>query len=184
MVWATCAGLALTWASTMVLMNLAGKESKAFYDSETGQVPEAAQLEIARSFGLFVCWFGGVLAGSSAVAFTVIGLAGLRTERRRPERRKLIARVEMETERASYVANTENISTGGLFVATDHTHSLGERMKLRLQLPGQDTPLTLEAEVRWIRRSAATEGVAVTGIGLLFVGLTSQAVGAIRRFLA
>lgn len=184
MVWATCAALALIAASTVTVMNLAGKGSKAFYDSDTGQVPEAGQLELARSFGFFAFWFGGVLAGSSAVAFTVIGLGGLRTERRRPERYKLATRVEVETERASYVANTENISTGGLFVATDRAHPIGERMKLRFQLPGQDAPLSMEAEVRWIRRGLSTDGVAVTGLGLLFVDPSRSALAAIRRFKA
>lgn len=168
----------------MAVMNLAAMESTAFFDSDTGEVSEAGQLEIARSLVLFACWFGGVLIGTSAVAFGVINLAGLRTERRRPERRELATRVEVETDRTSYVANTENISTGGVFVGTDQTHPIGERMRLRFQLPGQDAPLTAEAEVRWIRRSAAADEMAVTGIGLLFVDLSLPALASIRRFMA
>jgi len=182
MVWATCAAIALTAATTMAMLNLAARESKPFFDSDTGQVSEAGQLEMARSLVLFAFWFGGVLVGTSAVTFGVINLAGLRTERRRPERRRLATRVEVETDRASYVANTENISTEGLFVGTDQEHPIGERIRLRFQLPGQDAPLTVEAEVRWIRRKAATEGVAVTGLGLLFVELSSPAAASIRRF--
>lgn len=184
MVWTTCAAIALTAATTIAVMNLAGWDSKAFLDSDTGQFSEAGQLEIVRSLVLFASWFGGVLVGTSAVAFGVINLAGLRTERRRPERRKLATRVEVETDRTSYVANTENISTGGLFIGTDQTHPIGERMRLRFQLPGQDAPLTVEAEVRWIRRSAATEGGHVTGLGLLFIDVSFPAVASLRRFMA
>jgi len=184
MVWVTCAALALTAASTMAVMNLAARDSKAYYDVESGHVSEVGQLEIARSVGLFACWFGGVFVASIAVAFTVIRLAGLPTERRRPARRKLSVRVEVETERASYVAITENISVGGLSVATDQTHPIGERLKLRFQLPGQNTPLNVEAEVRWIRRSASTDAVSVTGLGLLFVDLSVPAVARIRGFMA
>jgi uncharacterized protein (TIGR02266 family) len=141
--------------------------------------------ELARTLFLFAGWFAGSFAGASALAFGAIKLAGLRPERRRrPERRTLRTAVDVSTGGASYQTSSENISRGGMFVTTEQAHAVGERLGLQFRLPELETPLSVQAEVRWIRSSGPTRGETPAGIGLLFIDPSTQVETAIRRFLA
>lgn len=93
--------------------------------------------------------------------------------------------VDLESEHNFYTGLTQNISTGGLFVATNHLRKVGDLVTLRFTLPNDERPLTVEAEVRWIRENSALhrrEGR--TGMGLQFVALGPEAAAAIGQFMA
>ena len=49
---------------------------------------------------------------------------------------------------------TRNLSQEGAFVATRRPPSVGELVTLRLSVPGNAVPLSVDAEVRWLRRIA------------------------------
>jgi uncharacterized protein (TIGR02266 family) len=178
-VWTTCAALALAAACTMAIMPVVNTEwsNPAAWEPTDG--------ELARTLFLFAGWFGGTFAGASALAFGAIRLAGLRPERRRrPERRTLITQVEVSTAGGSYQTSSENISRGGMFLTTEQSHAVGERLRLQFRLPELETPLSIQAEVRWIRSSGPAGGETPSGIGLLFMDPSAQVETAIRRFLA
>ena len=61
---------------------------------------------------------------------------------------------------------TENLSTGGTFVATTRPLPLGTRVKLVLSFPGLLEPISIEGVVRWHRTEETEEGA--VGAGLQF----------------
>ncbi|MGE0398909.1 MAG: response regulator [Kofleriaceae bacterium] len=59
---------------------------------------------------------------------------------------------------------TENLSSGGTFVATNRDLPIGTRVNLVLSFPGLLEPIAIEGTVRWKRHEAGTEGDAGAGI--------------------
>lgn len=59
-----------------------------------------------------------------------------------------------------------NLSRGGLFVPCAQPLEPGRRLTLSLNIPGDNEPTELTAEVRWVRTEENTEGPA--GMGLSF----------------
>ena len=104
---------------------------------------------------------------------------------RAAERYDLEIKVDLESEHNFYTGLTQNISAGGLFIATHHLRRIGDRISLKFQLPGIDTPLQVDTEVRWIREnSALTRADGATGMGVRFINLSPAATTAITQFLA
>lgn len=63
---------------------------------------------------------------------------------------------------------TGNISQEGAFVATRRPPSVGERVILRLAVPGHAVPLAVNAEVRWLRPIDDRAG-RPAGMGVSFI---------------
>jgi uncharacterized protein (TIGR02266 family) len=104
---------------------------------------------------------------------------------RASERFDLEIKVDLESDHNFYTGLTQNISAGGLFIATHHLRRIGDRISLKFQLPGIDTPLQVDTEVRWIREnSALTRADGATGMGVRFINLSPAATTAITQFLA
>ena len=104
---------------------------------------------------------------------------------RAAERYDLEIKVDLESEHNFYTGLTQNISAGGLFIATHHLRRIGDRISLKFQLPGIDTPLQVDTEVRWIREnSALTRADGATGMGVRFINLSPAATAAINQFLS
>jgi uncharacterized protein (TIGR02266 family) len=81
-------------------------------------------------------------------------------------------------------ATATNISTGGVFVATQHVAKLGDRLALNLTVPGWPRPIAVAGEVRWIRTTASPDAPErLVGMGLQFVGLTPVALLVIQEFI-
>ena len=73
---------------------------------------------------------------------------------------------------------TENLSSGGTFVATTRELQLGTRVQLVLAFPGLIEPIAIEGIVRWTRGSDTSEGD--QGAGLQFEeGLARDALAAV-----
>jgi uncharacterized protein (TIGR02266 family) len=103
--------------------------------------------------------------------------------RRRSIRLALHANVTMKSETNFFAAMTENISDGGVFVATLSPPEIGEKVKLQISVEGEGG-VVVNGVVRWLRTSE--DGY--SGCGIQFVNLSSQAeqalsslVGAIER---
>lgn len=89
-----------------------------------------------------------------------------------------------ETDHNFYTGLTQDISEGGLFVATHQLRRVGERMRIRFTLPGRPQPIEAEVEVCWIRE--ATPGRTIDGadgMGLRFLEVPEDARAAISGFL-
>jgi uncharacterized protein (TIGR02266 family) len=172
-VWATCGGLALVAASTLATLGLMSKGWSGLSDPETGPI------QLGMGLLTFAGLFAGTFVGSSALAFTSIGLAGLATERRRtPVRREVSMDVALVTAGGTCTAVSKNISTSGIFLTTDRACAVGERLRLEFQLAGQECRFSVEAEVRWARREV------LPGVGLVFIDPPAPLKAALRRFVA
>ncbi len=89
--------------------------------------------------------------------------------------------VSMETESNFYMGLTENLSEGGLFLATYDDIRVGTELDLHLTLPGRR--ITARGVVRWTREySRFTEDVP-PGVGIQFLGLAAEDQQAIAGFL-
>jgi uncharacterized protein (TIGR02266 family) len=106
------------------------------------------------------------------------------SDRRAEPRIELEVEVGLETDHNFYTGLTQDISSGGLFIATSIEYRVGERIRVRFSLPGQTQPITAEAEVRWVRDPRAMKTDAPEGIGLRFVELPAEAHTEISQFLA
>jgi uncharacterized protein (TIGR02266 family) len=98
---------------------------------------------------------------------------------RRAGRSDLEVSVDLESDRDSYTGLTKNIGAGGVFVATDRQHQIGERLRLRFALPGDGEQIAVAAEVRWIRESPQQ----MAGMGLRFVDLPLETAARVQKVL-
>ncbi len=108
---------------------------------------------------------------------------------RASERTTLEVRVDFELDDMTYTGVTRNISAGGVFVATEDLPPVGARINLKFALPGNDRPLTVQTEVRWIRprrqpQTSPGGEDAPAGMGLQFLNPSAADAAALERFLA
>lgn len=90
--------------------------------------------------------------------------------------------VSLESDHNFYAGFAENISTGGLFIATFKLKSVGERMDISLTLPNREDPIHCVGEVRWIREYSERSNVG-PGMGIRFVELNADDASAIEEFV-
>jgi uncharacterized protein (TIGR02266 family) len=103
---------------------------------------------------------------------------------RAAERFDLEVKVDLESDHNFYTGLTQNISSGGLFIATSAIRKIGDRITLKFSLPGTTETLAVETEVRWIRENSALHKVeGATGMGVRFVNLSPAAAETIQKFV-
>ena len=92
--------------------------------------------------------------------------------------------VDLESAHNFFSGVASNISVGGLFIATRDPRTIGELITVRVVLPGDERPLTLEGVVRWIRAESAPQGgERAAGMGVQFLGLPPDAIASISNFV-
>ncbi len=90
-----------------------------------------------------------------------------------------------ETDSNFYTGLTQDISSGGLFVATHQLRKVGDRIKIKFTLPGRTDAVEIETEVRWVRESSSLQRIdGAHGMGLRFVNLNDDAKAVIDSFLS
>jgi len=72
-------------------------------------------------------------------------------DKRKHNRIPLEVDVDFSSESNFYNGFAENISEGGLFVATWEVRKLGDRVALKFRLPDSTDLIECEGEVRWLR---------------------------------
>jgi uncharacterized protein (TIGR02266 family) len=92
----------------------------------------------------------------------------LRASDGRAGRIPLEVSVRLRSNSGSYPGVTKNICAGGLFVATLGPFSVGERVAVRLAIPGDAEPVEALAEVRWSRSFQELDD-RPAGLGLRFI---------------
>jgi uncharacterized protein (TIGR02266 family) len=103
---------------------------------------------------------------------------------RASERFDLEVKVDLESDSNFYTGLTQNISAGGLFIATHAIRRIGDHITLTFALPGNTQSITVETEVRWIRENTALHRVdGASGMGVRFINLSPEANAAITTFL-
>jgi uncharacterized protein (TIGR02266 family) len=104
-------------------------------------------------------------------------------ERRRTPRRKLEAEVGFASDTNFYAGFTEDISEGGLFVATVMLLEVGSRVTLSFALP-DGHEITTSGVVRWLRDPHAESADCAPGMGVQFEHVEPEDLEHIRRFVA
>jgi uncharacterized protein (TIGR02266 family) len=104
------------------------------------------------------------------------------SSRRAFERHDVELEVTLESESNFYLGLTENLSEGGLFIATHMLRPLGTPVAVTLKLPNAPEPIVAHGTVRWIRQYSATSDTD-PGMGVRFEQLTPEQTNVIRNFL-
>ncbi len=91
--------------------------------------------------------------------------------------------IDFASEHTFFSGFSENLSDGGLFVATYNKRKIGERLHVRFTLPGLEHPISATVEVRWLRDYEPHEASSAPGFGASFVDLDEDDREAIHRFL-
>lgn len=106
------------------------------------------------------------------------------THQRQAERHDLEIAVDLESDSNFYTGLTQNISTGGLFIATHQIKRVGDHLRLKFTLPGSPRPIEVDTEVRWIRENSSlhrTDGA--SGMGVRFMNMAAEDAQLITSFL-
>jgi len=105
-------------------------------------------------------------------------------QQRRAERHDIEVAVDFESDSNFYAGLTQNISTGGLFIATHRIRKVGERVNLKFTLPGASKAIEVETEVRWIREnSSLMRTESSPGMGVRFIDMSPADAQLIQKFL-
>jgi uncharacterized protein (TIGR02266 family) len=102
--------------------------------------------------------------------------------RRQHPRHDVEIEVTLESESNFYLGLTENLSEGGLFIATHVLPPLGTQIDLSFKLPNFAEPIQLTGIVRWVREYSETSD-ASPGMGVRFESIRSDDIQHIRAFL-
>ncbi len=113
--------------------------------------------------------------------------------RRTSERRAVNVGVTMLGESNFYLGLSENLSEGGLFVATHCLLPIGTTVTLEFTIPTAERPIVVEGEVRWVRSPnaiarqdanfAADESSTIQpGMGIRFVRVSKEDEALVLQF--
>jgi uncharacterized protein (TIGR02266 family) len=103
--------------------------------------------------------------------------------RREHNRYRVRLDVTVTSDHNFYAGFAENMSVGGLFIATHQIKSVGDRIDFSLVLPGSSEPLRGVGVVRWVRLYSESSDVP-PGMGIRFEALERGAQRRIEEFLA
>jgi len=90
--------------------------------------------------------------------------------------------VSMHTEHNFYTGLTENLSEGGLFVATYENLSIGTLVALTIRLPDHE-PFKAQGQVRWVREHSEFTSDVSPGVGVEFTELQTNDQALIEQFI-
>jgi len=104
-------------------------------------------------------------------------------ERRVNRRVPLEAEIGVYSDSNFYTGFTQDISAGGLFVATYDLHPIGTSVEVEFALP-DGHQLKVKGIVRWLRDPIEDTPGVFPGMGVQFAGLSPQDQQAIEEFIA
>ncbi len=91
--------------------------------------------------------------------------------------------VTVSSEHNFYAGFVENMSVGGIFIATHQLKQVGEHIEFSINLSDGEEPIAGKGEVRWVRVYSESSNVP-PGMGIRFDALEPESVARIERFLA
>lgn len=102
---------------------------------------------------------------------------------RRHVRVPYVVEVTLASDHNFWTGFTENLSEGGVFLATPREVTLGTLVQFELRLPNSKQTWVVHGVVRWTRAANAVEDGSAPGVGVSFVGLDPQLELEIAEFL-
>lgn len=103
------------------------------------------------------------------------------SQRREHQRFGVDLDVSLGSEHNFYSGFAENLSAGGVFVATHQLRPVGEKVEVCIHLP-DGSEVRAMSEVRWVR-TFNIESDMPPGLGLRFTELDERSNAAVERFL-
>jgi len=91
--------------------------------------------------------------------------------------------VTVSNENSFYTGLARNISSGGIFIATDAIHQVGDIVRIRFSFPGLEKPTEVDGVVQWYRDPFSGRA-GPTGIGVRFRNLPAHIAEKIDSYLA
>lgn len=91
-------------------------------------------------------------------------------DNRRDERLSAELKVDYRTGGSFVTDYSANVSRTGVFIQTSHPLPVGEKVRLRMQLPEGEAPFALDGVVKWVC-TARDKGRHPPGMGIEFVDL-------------
>jgi|SRR5688572_17742526 len=111
-------------------------------------------------------------------------VSGDAASRREHVRHRVELDVTVTSDHNFYAGFVENISSGGIFIATHRVKNVGDHIEFSINLPDEGgDPITGVGEVRWLRVYSEQSNVE-PGMGLKFIEIAPDAVKRIEAFLA
>jgi len=98
--------------------------------------------------------------------------------------------VRLICDSVTHAGVSEDLGTGGIYVATGHPFSRGDELLLSFLLPGCDAPIEARGRVAWVNRGDSPAKPALSpGIGIEFIqitgsGMTLVRTGELKSFIA
>jgi uncharacterized protein (TIGR02266 family) len=93
-------------------------------------------------------------------------------DRRKKSRMPIIIQIDYHAVDSFFREFADNISTGGMFIATPKPLKPGTQLSLEFLLPGCDYPIRVKAEVTWNRDKTSDQR---RGMGVKFDSLSPSA---------
>jgi uncharacterized protein (TIGR02266 family) len=106
------------------------------------------------------------------------------TQRRAHPRVALEVAVTLESDHNFYAGVVDDVSEGGVFIATHAPPPVGATVDLALTLGDGAAPFPCSGVVRWIRDYYPESPDAPNGCGVQWLSLSTAALDAIREFVA
>lgn len=94
-------------------------------------------------------------------------------ENRRDERLSAELKVDYRAGGSFVTDYSANVSRKGVFIRTSHPLAVGEKVRLRLQLPEGDAPFALDGVVKWVC-TVRDKDRHPPGMGVEFVDLPEE----------
>jgi uncharacterized protein (TIGR02266 family) len=104
------------------------------------------------------------------------------TEPRHHERHSVEIEITLLSDSQFYTGLTENLSEGGVFVATHALRTKGTLLIIVFSLPDSPEPIRVLGEVRWVREYSPQSDVH-PGMGVRFVSLRKDDAARINKFI-
>jgi type IV pilus assembly protein PilZ len=105
-------------------------------------------------------------------------------QRRRFERLPVEIEVNLTSDHNFYTAFTQNISEGGLFVATTRLLPVGTLIEFSFTLNDDPDPIRAKGRVRWVRDPMLYNRDTVPGMGIEFIELDPPTQKRVNDFIA
>ena len=90
--------------------------------------------------------------------------------------------IDVYSEHNFWSGVTNDLSEGGVFIATHKTMQVGETLIIDMTLPGEGEPIIALAEVRWTRIFSG-DADCPPGLGLAFLQICEESLQKIRTFV-